>query len=181
MTDTLTNKDLFVDKTYIGGKWRGAHSFRTFEVTNPATGEIIGAVPDLTDAETHEAVTAAGLAFGKWSAFSATERARLLKKWHALMIENADDLARILTMEQGKPLDEARSEILYGASFVEWFAEEARRIYGDVIPGHTRDTRIVVIKQPIGVVGAITPWNFPNAMITRKIAPALAAGCTVVV
>lgn len=181
MIDTLKNSTLFVDKAYINGKWKDSRSLKTFTVTNPATGDVIGAVPDMTKAETRDAVTAAGMAFKTWKNTSAAERARLLKKWHVLMLENADDLARILTLEQGKPLNEALGEILYGASFVEWFAEEARRVYGDVIPGHTRDTRIVVIKQPIGVVGAITPWNFPNAMITRKIAPAIAAGCTVVI
>ena len=181
MIDNLSDKNLFVEKAYVNGKWQHAYSEKTFEVTGPADGKVIGKVPDMSTAETRDAVEAARMALEKWKAFSASERARLLKKWHSLMVEKAGDLARILTVEQGKPLDEARGEIMYGASFVEWFAEEARRVYGDVIPGPTRDTRIVVIKQPIGVVGAITPWNFPNAMITRKIAPALAAGCTVVV
>lgn len=131
--------------------------------------------------ETRAAIDAAAAAFPAWRDKTAEERAGILKKWHALLLENIDDLAALLTAEQGKPLAEAKGEILYGASFVEWFAEEARRVYGDVIPGHGRNKRIVVIKQPVGVVAAITPWNFPNAMITRKIAPALAAGCTVVV
>ncbi|WP_054302949.1 NAD-dependent succinate-semialdehyde dehydrogenase [Gemmobacter sp. LW-1] len=149
-------------------------------VTNPATGALIGHVPDLGAAETEAAIAAAEAAQGVWAARTAKERSAILRRWYDLIVANADDLARILTMEQGKPLAEAKGEILYGASFIEWFAEEARRIYGDVIPGHAPDKRIIVIKQPIGVVAAITPWNFPNAMITRKAGPALAAGCAMV-
>ena len=142
---------------------------------------MIARVSDCGQEETKLAIDAASEAFKVWKKYGASERADLLKKWYQLQIDNAEELGRILTLEQGKPLQEAIGEIKYGASFVEWFAEEARRNYGDVIPGHQRDKRLLAIKQPIGVVAAITPWNFPNAMITRKVAPALAAGCTVVI
>ena len=163
----------------MGGQWIAAGD-NAIEVTNPATGDLIGRVPRLGAAETEAAIAAAEAAQLAWAARTAKERAAVLRRWYDLMIENADALARILTMEQGKPLAEARGEILYGASFIEWFAEEARRVYGDVIPAHAADKRIVVIRQPVGVVAAITPWNFPNAMITRKAGPALAAGCAMV-
>lgn len=172
---------LLRNKAYINGKWIDSNTSKTFDVTNPYNNEIIGSVADCGQEETKYAIEKAEEAFNKWKKTSATERANLLKKWYQLQMEHAEELGRILTLEQGKPLEEAIGEIKYGASFVEWFAEEARRNYGDVIPGHHRDKRILVIKQPIGVVAAITPWNFPNAMITRKVAPALAAGCTVVI
>jgi succinate-semialdehyde dehydrogenase / glutarate-semialdehyde dehydrogenase len=150
-------------------------------VTNPADGGVIATVPDLGSAETRDAIAAAERAWPAWRALPAVERARLLERWHDLILENVDDLATIMTAEQGKPLVEARGEIRYGASFVKWFAEEARRVHGDVIPAPTPDRRIVVMKEPVGVSVAITPWNFPNAMITRKVGPALAAGCPMVV
>ena len=163
----------------VGAEWIAAGE-DGIAVVNPATGQVIGHVPNLGDAETRAAIDAAEDAQRAWAARTAKERSVILRRWYDLMIANADDLGRILTMEQGKPLAEAKGEILYGASFIEWFSEEARRVYGDVIPGHAADKRIVVIKQPVGVVAAITPWNFPNAMITRKAGPALAAGCAMV-
>ena len=177
----LKNPNLLRNQAYINGAWVSARSKKHFDVKNPYNGERIGEVPDMRDEETEEAIEAAHKAFLEWRAYSAGERAKILKRWHALQLDNLEDLAFLLTSEQGKPLAEARGEIKYGAAFVEWFAEEARRVYGDVIPGHMRDKRLVAIKQPVGVVGAITPWNFPNAMITRKVAPALAAGCSVVI
>jgi succinate-semialdehyde dehydrogenase / glutarate-semialdehyde dehydrogenase len=158
----------------------GHASAGRFSVVNPATGEAIAAVPDLGRAETLQAIDAAGRAFPAWAARTAKDRCAILRRWHDLIVAHQDELAQLLTLEQGKPLAEARAEVLYGASFAEWFAEEARRAYGDVIPTHARDKRLLVLKQPVGVVGAITPWNFPNAMVTRKAAPALAAGCTIV-
>jgi succinate-semialdehyde dehydrogenase/glutarate-semialdehyde dehydrogenase len=181
MLASIKYKKLFQTKGYSNGTWIDAYSGATFKVVNPSNQLVVGEVPNMGVIETSEAIDAAEKAFQSWKQYSATERAELLKKWHKLIILHCDDLAQILTIEQGKPLKEAKGEIMYGASFIEWFAEEARRVYGDVIPGNTRNNRIVVIKQPVGVVGAITPWNFPNAMITRKIAPALAAGCTVVI
>jgi len=177
----LKDPSLFTELCYIGGNWTGAKSAATFPVDNPATGEIIGNVPSCGILETEEAISAADVAFKIWRKKTAGERGALLERWFDLMIENKDDLARIMTLEQGKPLAEASGEITYGASFVKWFAEEARRIYGETIPAATADGRIIVQKHPIGVVAAITPWNFPNAMITRKAAPALAAGCTIVI
>jgi len=177
----LNNPSLYKNQCYINGEWRSALSGKTLDVINPFNGALIDSVPDMGSEETIQAIDAAQEAFPIWSSFSAGKRARILKKWYQLQLANVTDLAKLLTIEQGKPLTEAIGEIRYGASFVEWFAEEARRIYGDVIPGHGSDKRITVIKQPIGVVGAITPWNFPSAMITRKVAPALAAGCTVVI
>ena len=177
---TLNDPTLLAQNAYIDGAWCGAQSNASFEVTNPATGETLASLPDLDAADVRRAIDAAAVAQPVWAARVAKERAGLLRTWFGLIMENADDLAAILTAEMGKPLAEARGEIVYGASFIEWFAEEAKRIYGDVIPQHQSDKRIVVLKQPIGVVASITPWNFPNAMITRKIAPALAAGCTVV-
>lgn len=165
----------------IGGQWRGADSGAVVAVSDPATGETIGTVPDMGGAETRAAVAAAEAAFGPWKARTHAERARLLEAWHSLMLAHENDLARLLTLEQGKPLAEALGEIRYGASFVKWFAEEARRIGGGTIPSPTADRRIITLKEPVGVCAIITPWNFPNAMITRKVAPALAAGCTVVI
>ncbi len=166
---------------YIDGHWAEADDGTTFPIFNPSDGGLLAQVPDLGAAETRRAILAAAAAFPAWSGRTAGDRAALLHRWHGLMLEQEEGLARLLTLEQGKPLAEARGEIRYGASFVEWFAEEARRVYGDIIPSHAADKRILVLKQPIGVVAAITPWNFPNAMITRKVAPALAAGCCVVV
>lgn len=175
----LKNTTLLKEAALIGSEWVAA-GHNAVAVRNPATGEVIGRVPNLGAEETKAAIAAAEVAQKDWAARTAKERTVLLRHWYELIVANADDLATILTMEQGKPLAEAKGEILYGASFIEWFAEEGRRIYGDVIPGHATDKRIVVIKQPVGVVAAITPWNFPNAMITRKAGPALAAGCAMV-
>ncbi|MES0133584.1 NADP-dependent succinate-semialdehyde dehydrogenase [Mesorhizobium sp. M0016] len=176
----LKDKTLFRQAALIGGSWVEADAANAIEVNDPASGEVIGIVPKLGAAETKAAIVAAERAQKEWAVRTAKERAGVLRRWFELMMENQGDLGRILTHEQGKPLDEAKGEIAYGASFVEWFAEEARRIYGDIVPGHQRDKRILVMKQPIGVVAAITPWNFPNAMVTRKAGPALAAGCAMV-
>ena len=176
----LNDPTLFRSAAYIGGDWIEADKTDAISVSNPATGETIGSVPKLGASECRAAIAHAEEAQKEWAARTAKERSAILRKWFELMMANQDDLARILTLEQGKPLAEAKGEIAYGASFVEWFAEEARRINGDIIPGHQRDKRILVMKQPIGVVAAITPWNFPNAMITRKAGPALAAGCAMV-
>ncbi|MEL7347930.1 MAG: NAD-dependent succinate-semialdehyde dehydrogenase [Pseudomonadota bacterium] len=177
----LSERTLLAAQSYIGGAWVGADSGATFAVTNPSTGETLAEVADCGAAETERAVAAAAAAQPAWAAKTAKERATILRRWYELIMANQDDLAALLTAEQGKPLAEAKGEIAYGASFIEWFAEEAKRIYGETIPGHQPDKRLVVIRQPVGVVGAITPWNFPNAMITRKVGPALAAGCAVVV
>ena len=177
---TLKDPTLFRDRCLVDGQWVEADSRARIKVDNPADGSLVGTVPDCGAAETRRAVEAAAAALPAWRALAAKERSTILRKWFDLMVANADDLAALLTAEQGKPLAEARGEILYGASFIEWFAEEAKRVYGDVIPATTPDKRIVVLKQPIGVVAAITPWNFPNAMITRKAGPALATGCTMV-
>ena len=177
----LKDKGLFRQQCLIAGAWQDAASGASVDVSDPATQAVIGSVPDVSGAETRAAIEAAQAAFGPWRAKTHAERAALLEAWHGLMIEHVQDLARILTLEQGKPLAEAAGEIRYGASFVKWFAEEARRIGGTTIPSPTPDRRIVVLKEPVGVCAIITPWNFPNAMITRKVAPALAAGCTVVV
>ena len=177
----LKDPSLVKPLAYIDGAWQKADSGRTFAVTNPATGEHLADVPDLGVAETRRAIEAANAAFETWRAKTAKERAGLLRKWFDLIMANQEDLARLMTMEQGKPLTESRGEIAYGAAFIEWYAEEAKRIYGDVIPSTMPNKRMLVLKQPIGVVGTITPWNFPNAMITRKCAPAIAAGCTVVI
>ena len=176
----LKDPKLFREQCYIDGQWVGADSHKTFPVDNPATGETLGSVPDMGAAETRRAIEAAERAWPAWRDKTAKERAAILRKWFDLMMANQEDLAQLLTAEQGKPLAEARGEIAYGASFIEWFAEEGKRAYGDVVPTHQADKRILVIKQPIGVSAMITPWNFPNAMITRKAGPALAAGCTVV-
>ncbi|VFR23991.1 Succinate-semialdehyde dehydrogenase [NAD(P)+] [plant metagenome] len=176
----LHNSLLFRQQAYIAGNWLDADTGQTITVNNPATGEIIGTVPKMGSAETRRAIEAAEAALPAWRALTAKERATKLRRWFELMMENQDDLALLMTIEQGKPLAEAKGEIAYAASFIEWFAEEAKRIYGDVIPGHQADKRLIVIKQPIGVTAAITPWNFPSAMITRKAGAALAAGCTMV-
>jgi succinate-semialdehyde dehydrogenase/glutarate-semialdehyde dehydrogenase len=177
----LKDPSLWKERCYIAGSWRAADGGQTTEIHNPATGEKLGTVPHAGAAETRRAIEAADAAFPAWAKKTAGERAKLLRRWFELMMEHQDDLARIMTAEQGKPLAESKGEIAYAAAFIEWFAEEGKRIYGDVIPGHQADKRILVLRQPIGVVAAITPWNFPAAMITRKCAPALAAGCTFVV
>lgn len=175
---TLSDPTLLETRAYINGEWVSREA--TFPVTNPSTGEKIADVSDVSIADVAHAIEMAYDAQKSWAAKTAKDRAAVLRKWHDLMVANADDLAAILTAEMGKPLAEAKGEIMYGASFIEWFAEEAKRIYGDTIPSHQQDKRIVVIKQPVGVVGSITPWNFPNAMIARKVAPALAVGCSFV-
>ncbi len=167
-------------KAYLDGRWVGADDGACLHVTNPATGEVLGTVPNMGSGEARRAVAAANEAWPAWRRKTAGERSGILRKWYKLMLANREDLAVLMTLEQGKPLVESRGEIDYAASFIEWFAEEGKRIYGDIIPPHAADKRIVVLKEPIGVVAAITPWNFPSAMITRKAAPALAAGCTVV-
>ncbi len=176
----LKDPKLFRQQCYVDGQWIGSASNKTFPVTNPATGSTLGTVPDLGAAETRLAIEAAERAWPAWREKTAKERAGILRKWFELMMASQEDLAQILTAEQGKPLAEARGEIVYGASFIEWFAEEAKRAYGEVIPSPWTDKRALVLKQPVGVCALITPWNFPNAMITRKAGPALAAGCTVV-
>ena len=176
----LKDGGLFRQQCYIDGKWLDADGRQTVAVTNPATGETLGQVPKMGAAETRRAIQAAEKAFPAWRARTAKERSAILRKWNDLLLANADDLAVLMTAEQGKPLAESKGEIAYAASFIEWFAEEGKRVYGDTIPGHQRDKRIVVIKEPVGVCAAITPWNFPAAMITRKAGPALAAGCTMV-
>ncbi|HIE4272032.1 TPA: NAD-dependent succinate-semialdehyde dehydrogenase [Pseudomonas aeruginosa] len=172
---------LFRQQAYIDGQWLDALDGSTCTIVNPANGQAIGSVPNMGAAETNQAIAAANRAWPAWRALTAKARSTLLKRWHALIIEHSDELAEILTREQGKPLAEAQGEILYAASFIEWFAEEAKRIYGDTIPSHKGDARIVVSKEPIGVVAAITPWNFPAAMVTRKVGPALAAGCPCII
>ncbi|TLY60684.1 MAG: NAD-dependent succinate-semialdehyde dehydrogenase [Gammaproteobacteria bacterium] len=174
----LKNPDLLCMQAYIGGARVTADNGATVEVMNPATREPLGTVPDMGAAETRRAIAAAGNALPAWAAKTAKERALILRRWHDLMMANQEDLATLMTAEQGKPLAESKGEIAYAASFIEWFAEEGKRLYGDLIPGHQADKRILVLRQPVGVVAAITPWNFPAAMITRKAGPALAAGCT---
>ena len=178
---TIQNFKLFRDKCYINGEWIEANSKDTISVNNPATLKEIGTVPKCGKEETKKAIDAANAAWPKWKSTSAKERSIILRKWFDLIISNKEELAQIMTIEQGKPINESRGEIVYGASFIEWFAEEAKRVYGDTIPDPLTDRRIVVLKQPVGVVASITPWNFPNAMITRKCAPALAVGCPVVI
>jgi succinate-semialdehyde dehydrogenase/glutarate-semialdehyde dehydrogenase len=178
---TIQNFKLFRDKCYINGEWIEANSKDTILVNNPATLKEIGTVPKCGKEETKKAIDAANAAWPKWRSTSAKERSIILRKWFDLIISNKEELAQIMTIEQGKPINESRGEIVYGASFIEWFAEEAKRVYGDTIPDPLTDRRIVVLKQPVGVVASITPWNFPNAMITRKCAPALAVGCPVVI
>ncbi|WP_053160507.1 NADP-dependent succinate-semialdehyde dehydrogenase [Pseudomonas sp. P1.8] len=176
----LKNPELFREHAYIDGEWCHADSGNSITVVNPSTSAIIGQVPKMGRVETRRAVEAAERALPAWRELSAKERSAKLRRWYELIIENQLDLARIMTLEQGKPLTEAQGEIVFGASYIEWYAEEAKRIYGDIIPGQT-DRRLMVLKQPIGVCAAITPWNFPSAMITRKAGPALAAGCTMVI
>lgn len=178
---SIKNQSLFRQQAFIDGNWSDADQGQTYSIYNPFDNSLIGVVPDMGASETTQAIKAADNAFPKWKSMTAGERSKILRRWYELQLEHLEDLAFLLTLEQGKPIKEARGEIRYGASFVEWFAEEGKRAYGDVIPGHGQDKRIVAIKQPVGVVAAITPWNFPNAMITRKVAPALAAGCTVVI
>ena len=176
----LKDPSLFRQQCYIDGAWVGADSGKTIQVTNPANSAVLGTIPNMGAAETRRAIEAANAALPAWRAKLAKERSLILRRWFDLMMANQEDLARIMTAEQGKPLAEARGEIAYAAAFIEWFAEEAKRIYGDTIPTYQADKRVVVIKQPVGVCAAITPWNFPSAMITRKAGPALAAGCTMV-
>jgi len=176
----LKDGKLLRQQCYIDGQWRDAESGATLDVINPATQKKLGTVPRMGSAETRVAIAAAQAAFPAWSRKTAKERAVILRRWHDLMLANLDDLGTLMTAEQGKPLAESKGEIAYAASFIEWFAEEGKRLYGDIIPGHQPDKRILVLRQPIGVVAAITPWNFPAAMITRKAGPALAAGCTFV-
>lgn len=177
----LNDELLFREQCYIGGQWVDASDGATIDVINPADGSRLGSVPSLTEADTRKAIEAADAALKQWRAKAAKERAILLRRWYDLCMQHQEDLALLLSLEQGKPIKEARGEIAYGSSFLEWFSEEAKRVYGDVIPAGASDRRIIVIKQPVGVVAAITPWNFPNAMITRKAGAALAAGCTIVV
>jgi succinate-semialdehyde dehydrogenase/glutarate-semialdehyde dehydrogenase len=173
-------KQLLFSKSYINGEWVSGRT-ETFEVLNPADGSVVAEINNGDGHTVHQAIDAAHNAFKPWSKKSAKERSVIMQQWYGLIIENREYIAKIMTLESGKPINESRGEIDYGAAFIQWFAEEAKRLYGDIIPGYTTDRRIMVIKQPIGVVGAITPWNFPLAMITRKVSPALAAGCTVVV
>ena len=177
LANLLKDPTLLVTKSYVAGEWIEADDGTTFTVSNPARGDIICKLPNLGRAETARAIAAADKARHEWAARTGKERAAILRKWADLMVANADDLGAILTAEMGKPLPEAKGEVIYGASFIEWFGEEAKRIYGETIPGHQRNLRLMVIKQPIGVAASITPWNFPNAMIARKVAPALAVGC----
>ncbi len=177
----LKNKALFKENCFIGGKWIESNSGEKIKVDNPANNEIIGEVPKCTTSETTKAIDEAQAAFPNWRDKTAKERSIILQKWARLIEQNADDLAKIMTLEQGKPLAEAKGEILMGVSYIDFYAEEGKRVYGDIIPDPMPDRRIVIIKQPVGVVGAITPWNFPSTMITRKCAPALAVGCTVVI
>ncbi len=176
----LSDPELLATDAYLAGDWKAARDGATFAVRNPARGDVIAEVADLSRAEFGEAIDAAYAAQKDWAQWTGKERAGVLRKWYELMVEHADDLGTILTAEQGKPHAEAKGEVIYGASFIEWFAEEAKRVYGETVPGHQRDKRITVISQPIGVAASITPWNFPNAMITRKVGPALAAGCAFV-
>ena len=181
LASRLTRKDLICTQAYVGGKWVDASSGKTFDVVNPARGDVIAQVADLSRDDVAGAIELAEAAQKGWVALAAKARANILHKWFELTMAHQEDLAQIMTAEQGKPLAEARGEIAYGASFIEWFGEEAKRVYGQTIPGHMPDKRITVIKQPIGVAAGITPWNFPNAMIARKVAPALAAGCAFVI
>lgn len=177
----LSRQDLFRQQAYIDGQWLDADSGETLEVTNPATGEVLGTIPNMGGAETHRAIEAAEKAQKLWRSKSAKERAVIMRNWFELVIKHQDDLALLMTLEQGKPLAEAKGEIAYGASYLEWYAEEGKRAYGDVIPGPAGDRRVIVTKEPVGVCAAITPWNFPSAMITRKVGAALGAGCSIVV
>jgi len=178
---SLRDVSLLREQAFINGRWEPARDGRTITVVNPATGGVLGSVPNMGGEETRAAIEAAQAALAGWSGLTAKERSRILRRWFDLIIENQDDLATIMTLEQGKPLAESRGEIGYAASFIEWYAEEGKRAYGDIVPTHDRNKRLLVLRQPIGVCAAITPWNFPAAMITRKVGPALAAGCTMVV
>ncbi|HEX3550541.1 MAG TPA: aldehyde dehydrogenase family protein, partial [Candidatus Elarobacter sp.] len=180
MTSVLERSTLMKSLAYVGGRWVGADSGATFPVYEPATGDRVADVPRMGAAETRRAIEAANEALPAWRSLTAKERAAILRRWYELMVERTDELAHIMTLEQGKPLAEARGEIAMGAGYVEWNAEEAKRVYGDTIPTLANDRRMVVVKQPIGVCVGITPWNFPHAMVTRKASPALAAGCTFV-
>ncbi|KAL4910934.1 hypothetical protein BDW74DRAFT_142105 [Aspergillus multicolor] len=176
----LKDKSLFIQKAFVNGEWVDAESGKTFEIHDPATGKLIGTCPEFSASDTEKAIQAASEAFPKFRTTLARERARMLRRWYQLMVDNAEDLATLITWENGKPLADAKGEVNYAASFFEWFSEEAPRIYGDTIPASVPGNRVITVKQPVGVCGLITPWNFPAAMITRKIGPALAAGCTVV-
>jgi len=180
LSSLLKRPDLLIERAFVAGAWVEAEGGKTFEVANPARGDVIARIPDLSRPEVARAIDAAHAAQKPWAAKSGKERSKILHRWYELMMEHQEDLAVLMTAEQGKPLSESRGEVAYGASYVEWFAEEAKRVYGETIPGHLPDKRITVIKQPIGVAAGITPWNFPNAMIARKVAPALAAGCAFV-
>ncbi|HTB90447.1 MAG TPA: NADP-dependent succinate-semialdehyde dehydrogenase [Steroidobacteraceae bacterium] len=180
MSLKLKDPTLLRELCFIDGDWIAADNGTALDVTNPATSKKLGSIPNMGAAETRRAIAAAAAALPAWRARTAKERAVIMRRWFDLMIENQEDLATLMTAEQGKPLAESKTEILYAASFIEWFGEEAKRLYGDIIPGHQGDKRIMVLRQPVGVVAAITPWNFPSAMITRKAGPALAAGCTLV-
>ncbi len=180
MAIQLNDPGLLKTQAYIDGNWTDGFEGKTFAVTNPANGEHLADVADLGAAETRQAIEAASRAMKEWRALSAASRSAVLEKWHALLLENQEDLAILMTAEQGKPMFESRGEVAYGASYLKWFAEEGKRVYGDIIPTPQTDRRGIAIKQPVGVVAAITPWNFPNAMITRKVAPALAVGCAIV-
>ena len=180
LKNLLKDPTLLCNKAFVAGEWIDANDGATFDVKNPARGDVLTTLPDLSIIEVKRAIDAAEASQRAWAARTGKDRAAILRKWHDLMVANADDLGMILTAEMGKPIAEGKGEIIYGASFIEWFAEEAKRIYGETIPGHLPDKRITVLKQPVGVVASITPWNFPNAMIARKVAPALAVGCTFV-
>ncbi len=177
---TFSFGGLFKQQAFINGQWSDAFSGKTLNITNPATNEVIGHVPLMGVEETNIAIDAADKAYRLWSKTTAKHRSMILRQWYELIVSHSDELAHILTAEQGKPLAEAKGEIAYAASFVEWYAEEAKRLNGEIIPSHKEDARILVSRQPVGVVAAITPWNFPAAMITRKCGPAFAAGCSVV-
>jgi len=179
-TTDVMNAALFRQRAFVDGEWCDADSKATIRITNPATDELVGTVPRMGVEETRRAIEAASKALPAWRAQTAKERSVILRRWYELILANQDDLARLMTQEQGKPLHEAKAEVAFGAAFLEWFAEEGKRVYGDTIPPHQRDKRLLVLKQPVGVCGAITPWNFPSAMVTRKAGPALAAGCTMV-
>ena len=176
----LRDADLLRQQAFVGGRWSAADSGATLEVLNPATGERLGTVPNMGREETRRAIEAARDALASWRALTARERGRILRRWYELVLENQEDLACLMTLEQGRPLSDARNEVAYAASFIDWYAEEGKRVYGDVMPDRDKDSRTLVLKQPVGVCAAITPWNMPSAMVTRKVSPALAAGCVVV-